>query len=129
MSTPAAVRCVVTALATFVVAALVLSGLLGGAMSSGSDAQYTMIGLAALLSPALAVVAGAWQARVAGATRPAVAILAAGVTALLLGLLLFATNDTRSDSFDVVQVVLVPLGVVIGAGFYGSRWFGSTSGR
>ena len=129
MSTPVALRCVLSALAAFILVALVLSGLIGGAMESGSDGQYAAIGLAAVLAPLAATVVGAWQARAAGSTRPALGILVAAITALVLGLLLFATNDTQSDSFDVVQVVLVPLGVIIGAGFYGTRWFGSTTSR
>ncbi len=122
-------RCVVGALVTFAVLAFLFSVAVGGAMGVDSDGRYVAIGIAALLAPLGATVVGAWQARAAGVSRPLAGIGLAALVSLVLAVLVFFTNETTRDGFNLLQKILPLIGIAVGAGLYGTRWFATTSSR
>jgi peptidoglycan/LPS O-acetylase OafA/YrhL len=115
----AVLRCVLAALLVFAVVAVALS----------APGEEALIGAGALLAPLTGALAGAWQARAAGATRPLAGVGLAGVVALVLGVLVFAFNETTDDTLNTLQPILVVVGAVAGAAAYAVVWFRATSAR
>ncbi len=104
---------------------LALFGVAGGGLDplSQDTALLVLVIASSFLGAAAGTVAGAWQARSAGAWAPGLGLLLPAAVVIVLGVLLTATGGgTTSDGDTGLIYAAFPLGAAVGAVAYGRRW-------
>jgi hypothetical protein len=106
-------------------AVLAVFGLVGGGLDplSQDTALLVLVVASSFLGAAAGTVAGAWQARSAGAWAPGLGLLLPAVVVIVLGVLLTAGGGGTTSERDTSLIYAAfPLGAAVGAVAYGRRW-------
>jgi hypothetical protein len=106
-------------------AVLLVFGLVGGAFDPlEQDTELLVLVIVSSFLGAMAgTVAGAWQARAAGAWAPGLGLLIPALVVVILGVLLTASGGGTTDAADTGLIYAAfPLGAAVGAVAYGRRW-------
>jgi hypothetical protein len=106
-------------------AVLAVFGLAGGALDplTQDTPLLVLVIVSSFLGAAAGTVAGAWQARSAGARAPGLGLLLPALVVIVLGVLLTAGGGGTTSERDTGLIYAAfPLGAAAGAVAYGRRW-------
>jgi hypothetical protein len=104
---------------------LMIFGVVGGAFDPlEQDTELLiLVVLSSFLGALAGTVAGAWQARAAGARAPGLGLLIPAAVVVALGVLLTASGGGTTDAGDTGLIYAAfPLGAAVGAVAHGRRW-------